>query len=100
MCDKEAFAKIRDQNAENSRQIAELAKSDAVQSEQIKTLFHTTERQGDAQVRMLNRLVVAIIAIVILTLLALIWGAIGKDGFNAVTKAAPNVLTQTTGGTP
>ena len=47
---------------------------------------------------MLNRLVVAIIAIVILTLLALIWGAIGKDGFNAVTKAAPNVLTQTANG--
>lgn len=35
MCDRESFAKIRDA-------IADLQKADAVQSEQIKTLFATT----------------------------------------------------------
>lgn len=42
MCDKESFAKIRDA-------ICELQKADAVQSEQIKTLFLVTERQGDTR---------------------------------------------------
>ncbi len=39
MCDRESFAKIR-------YAIGELQKADAVQSEQIKTLFHVTERPG------------------------------------------------------
>ena len=30
MCDEESFAKLRDQTAENSKQIAQLAASDAV----------------------------------------------------------------------
>lgn len=92
MCDRESFAKLRDQTQANAKQIADLAKSDAVQSEQIKTLFHAAEKQADSQTRMLNRLVVAIIAIVILALLALIWGALGERGFNAVTNAAQDNL--------
>ncbi len=81
MCDRESFAKIRDA-------IGDLQKADAVQSEQIKTLFKTTERQGDTQTRLVNRLVFAVIGVLILAVLALIFGALGKDGFNAVTKAA------------
>ena len=92
MCDRESFAKLRDQTQANAKQIADLAKSDAVQSEQIKTLFHAAEKQADSQTRMLNRLVVAIIAIVILALLALIWGALGERGFNAVTNVAPSQI--------
>lgn len=85
MCDKESFAKIRDA-------IGDLQKADAVQSEQIKTLFHTTEKQGDNQTRLVNRLVLAVIGVLILAVLALIFGALGKDGFNAVTKAAPATI--------
>ena len=81
MCDRESFAKIRDA-------IGDLQKADAVQSEQIKTLFHTTEKQGDNQTRLVNRLVLAVIGVLILAVLALIFGALGKDGFNAVTHAA------------
>jgi len=81
MCDRESFAKIRDA-------IGDLQKADAVQSEQIKTLFKTTEKQGDNQTRLVNRLVLAVIGVLILAVLALIFGALGKDGFNAVTKAA------------
>lgn len=81
MCDRESFAKIRDA-------ISDLQKADAVQSEQIKTLFHTTEQQGENQTRLVNRLVLAVIGVLILAVLALIFGALGRDGFNAVTHAA------------
>ena len=82
MCNRESFAKIRDA-------IGDLQKADAVQSEQIKTLFTTTEKQGDNQTRLVNRLVLAVIGVLILAVLALIFGALGKDGFNAVTRAVP-----------
>lgn len=85
MCNQEAFAKIRDA-------IGDLQKADAVQSEQIKTLFHVTERQGDTQTRLVNRLVLAVIGVLILAVLALIFGALGEHGFNGVTRAAPKVL--------
>ena len=85
MCNRESFAKIRDA-------IGELQKADAVQSEQIKTLFKTTERQGDTQTRLVNRLVLAVIGVLILAVLALIFGALGERGFKAVTTAAPTAV--------
>ena len=85
MCNRESFAKIRDA-------IGELQKADAVQSEQIKTLFHVTERQGDTQTRLVNRLVLAVIGVLILAVLALIFGALGEPGFNAVVRTSPKVL--------
>ena len=85
MCDKESFAKIRDA-------IVELQKADAVQSEQIKALFLVTERQGDTQTRLVNRLVLAVIGVLILAVLALIFGALGERGFKAVTTAAQTAV--------
>lgn len=85
MCDRESFAKIRDA-------IGNLQKADAVQSEQIKNLFHVTERQGDTQTRLVNRLVLAVIGVLILAVLALIFGALGERGFKAVTTAAPTAV--------
>ena len=91
MCNKAAFAKLRDQSAENSRQIAALQQTDAVQSEQIKTLFHTAEKQGAQQDKMTSRLVWAAVVALFLALFAVIYGALGPHGFNAVTKAVPAV---------
>lgn len=51
---------------------------DARQDEQIKTLFHSV---------MILRNVMYTFALIML--LALIYGALGPDGFNAVRKAAP-----------
>ena len=85
MCDKESFAKIR-------YAIVELQKADAVQSEQIKTLFLVTERQGDTQTRLVNRLVLAVIGVLVLAVLALIFGALGERGFKAVTTAAQTAV--------
>lgn len=86
MCDRESFARLKDA-------IVELQKADAVQSEQIKTLFATTKKQGEQQTIMLNRLVMAVIGVLVLTVLALIFGALGERGFTAVTKAAPTNIT-------
>ena len=92
MCDRESFARLRAQTEQNSKQINELAKRDAEQSVQIADLAKTTERQGDNMMRLVNRLVMAIIGILLLMALAVVFGALGERGFNAVTKAAPAVM--------
>ena len=91
MCDKESFARLRDQTEANSKQIAELAASDAVQSVQIKDMSETMKTQGENQLKLINRLVMAVIGILVLAVLALIFGALGERGFNAVTNAAPKM---------
>ena len=89
MCDKESFARLRDQTEQNTKQINALAQRDAEQSVQIADLAKTTEKQGDNMMKLVNRLVMAIIGILALMALAVIFGALGEHGFNAVTKAAP-----------
>ena len=84
MCDRESFAKLKDA-------IVELQKADAAQSEQIKTLFATTERQGKTIDTITARLVMAVIGVLLITVLALIFGALGEHGFNSVTKAVPTI---------
>lgn len=88
MCDKEEFAKIRDS-------IVELQRADAIQSEQIRTLFHTTEQQSADireqnahQMKLVKWLVGAIVSITVIAVLALVFGALGEHGFNAVTSTA------------
>lgn len=81
MCDRESFGKIRDA-------IADLQKADAAQSEQIKTLFATTERQGKTIDTMTARLVMAVIGVLLILVLAVVFGALGERGFNAVASAA------------
>lgn len=92
MCDRESFARLKDQTEENTRQINELAKRDAEQSVQIADLAKTTERQGDNMMKLVNRLVMSIVGILILMALAVMFGALGEKGFNAVTNAAPSVI--------
>lgn len=92
MCDHESFAKLRKQTEKNAQQIAELAKSDAVQSVQIANLAKSVASQGDNQRTLLNRVVMAVLGILVLTVLALIFGGLGERDFNAVTKAAPTVI--------
>ena len=91
MCTKEEFARLRDQTAANTKQITDLAKADAVQSEQIKTLFNTTKAQGDRQEKTVNRLLMVVVVVFVLVVLALIFGALGEHGFNGVVKAAPTI---------
>lgn len=79
MCDKIEFEKLKD------RMMA-LEKSQLVQGEQIKTLFNVAKMQSR----------VAWIFTFIL-LLAVIYGALGPRGFNAVTNAAPKLTVNAAG---
>lgn len=74
MCDHVEFEKLKD------RMMA-LEKSQLVQGEQIKTLFNIVKVQ--------NKVVWAFAFIM---LLALIYGALGPRGFNAVTNAAQSQI--------
>ena len=77
MCDKAEFAKLRDRIVEIEKRMIE---NNATTGEQIKTLF--------ASVKLLYR--VTLIGGLIL-LLAVVYGALGPHGFNAVTSAAKTV---------
>ena len=89
---------ISKQTEENSKAIHGLAQTNAVQNEQIRTLFKTTEKQSDDLkeqgknlVKLVNRLVMAIVDILIIFALAVVYGALGDKGFHAVTDAVPGV---------
>lgn len=73
MCDKIEFEKLKDR-------MMSLEKSQLVQGEQIKTLFHSAQ--------LLYRVV---LVGGLLLLLTVIYGAIGGSGFNAVTHAATTI---------
>ena len=85
MCTKASFAQIREA-------ISELQQADAVQSEQIKTLFNTTKEQGHHLNALTLRLVWAIIVALFISVAAIIYGALGSHGFNAVMTAMPSVV--------
>ena len=70
MCDHEAYAELRDR-------VTALEKGAVRFDEQIKTLFHSV-----------TRLYHVTLLFGLLMLLALIYGAVGARGFNAVTGAA------------
>lgn len=91
MCDEESFCRLRDQTEENTKAINELAKTNVAQNEQIKTLFNTTKEQGDTQKTLVNRLVCAIVLVLVIVVFALVFGALGKDGFHAVRQATTEV---------
>lgn len=109
MCDEMAFAEIRaaidelqKADARQSEQtktlfaaIVELQKADATQSEQIKTLFHTTEKQGAFMLSITKLLAATVVGILVIAVLALVFGALGERGFHAVTTAAPTALSVT-----
>ena len=88
----EIIEQLQEQTQRNTEAIAELAKSDAVQSEQIRGLAQTADTLSKSQTMLLNRLVLVVVVILVLTILALIFGALGKEGFNGVTKAAPSLV--------
>ena len=73
MCDKIEFLKLKD------RMMA-LEKSQIAQGEQIKTLFQSSRLQFWT-----------VWGITIILLLTVVYGAVGHNGFNAGTNAAPKM---------
>ena len=73
MCDHDSFSDLRDR-------VTDLEKGAARFDEQIKTLFNS-----------ISRLYYVTVIFGLLMLLAIIYGAVGHRGFNAVTSAARTV---------
>lgn len=86
MCDKESYRDLRDR-------VNALERADAVQTEQIRTLFRSVEGIAETS-KLLNRLVMVLSLVMVLAILALVYGAVGHDGFNAVANAAAAATTE------
>ena len=60
--------------------------------ERIKTLFGSCERLSGASSRLMWSLVSLLGIVVVVSVFALVWGACGPAGFNAVTRAASETV--------
>lgn len=67
-------------------QVFDLSKETAAQAEQIKTLFATTSELKVTMHGVFTRILCVFGIIALLAILALIYGALGPCGFNAVTQ--------------
>lgn len=85
MCDHEHFDTLRNRvdALENSVKVYH-AKTD----ERIKTLFQTCEKLSSTATTILKSTLAMIGFVIAVTVLALVYGAVGQSGFNAVTTAA------------
>lgn len=77
MCDEAHFHKLEDKVEEHDDRIQALEKTDAVHDAKIDSLAKQAKFQ-----------MITVWAAFFLTLLALIYGALGPNGFNAVTTTA------------
>lgn len=84
MCDREHFDTLCDRVG---RLEDEAIRHHAKVDEQIRTLFAACRENADTAKTMLRTLVWTVVLIAVLGALGLLYGAVGGDGFNAVTRA-------------
>lgn len=88
MCDKPHFEELKGRvDALEDSVLVYHAKTD----EQIKTLFNACRELNDSAKTLLKVFSVSLVFIVTVAVFALVYGAIGQSGFNAVTRAAGGV---------
>lgn len=85
MCDHEHYQRLEDRM---DRLEDDAIKHHTRVDEQIKTLFKTCEKLSDTATTVLKSTLAMIGFVVAVTVLALVYGAVGQNGFNAVTTAA------------
>lgn len=85
MCDHEHYQRLEDRM---DRLEDDAIKHHTRVDEQIKTLFKTCEKLSDTATTVLKSTLAMIGFVVAVTVLALVYGAVGQSGFNAVTTAA------------
>lgn len=85
MCDHEHYTNLaqRVDRLEESVSVYH-AKTD----ERIKTLFQTCEKLSDTATTILKTALTVLGIVLLIAVLALVYGAVGQNGFNAVTNAA------------
>lgn len=85
MCDHEHYTSLAQRVDKLEGSVAVYhAKTD----ERIKTLFQTCEKLSDTATTILKTALTMLGIVLLIAMLALVYGAVGQSGFNAVTNAA------------
>ena len=89
MCDREHFDTLRDRvdRLEDAVKVYH-ARTD----ERLKTLFHACEKLSSTAAMLLRAALTILGIVLIVSVFALVYGALGERGFNAVTTAAPTAV--------
>ena len=85
MCDREHFDTLRDRV---DRLEDDVNVYHARTDEQIRTLFAACRENADTAKTLLRAARTILGIVLIVSVFALVYGAVGHDGFNAVTRAA------------
>ena len=89
MCDREHFDTLRDRV---DRLEEDVKVYHARTDERLKTLFQTCEKLSCTAATLLRAALTILGIVLIISVFALVYGAIGESGFKAVTTAAPNAV--------
>ena len=85
MCDKDHFHRLEERV---DRLEGEVNVYHARTDERLKTLFKTCEKLSSTAATLLRAALTILGIVLIVSVFALVYGAVGHDGFNAVTHAA------------
>ena len=89
MCDREHFDTLRDRVDQLEEDVKIYhARTD----ERLKTLFQTCEKLSSTAATLLRAALTILGIVLIVSVFALVYGALGDHGFKAVTNAAPTVI--------
>ena len=86
MCDREHFHKLEDRV---DRLEGDVNVYHARTDERLKTLFQTCEKLSSTAATLLRAALTILGIVLIVSVFALVYGALGERGFKAVTTAAP-----------
>ena len=89
MCDREHFHRLEDRV---DRLESEVQVYHARTDERLKTLFQTCEKQSRTAATLLRAALTILGIVLIVSVFALVYGALGERGFKAVTTAAPTAV--------
>lgn len=85
MCDREHFHKLEDRV---DRLEGDVKVYHARTDERLRTLFQTCEKLSSTAATLLRAALTILGIVLVVSVFALVYGAVGNDGFNAVTRAA------------
>ena len=89
MCDRDHFHKLEDRV---DRLESEVQVYHARTDERLKTLFQTCEKLSSTAATLLRAALTILGIVLIVSVFALVYGALGERGFKAVTTAAPTAV--------
>lgn len=85
MCDRAHFHKLEDRV---DRLEGDVKVYHARTDERLRTLFQTCEKLSSTAATLLRAALTILGIVLVVSVFALVYGAVGNDGFNAVTRAA------------